>query len=142
MRFIDPATGKEIADMGERGVMVQCDDCAGTGIIGDEGPGMKNAVHEWQPCPCKEAPKITEEQVKDWLNQQSLSIKESLGETRVTLHMESCVCISGSKPVHFHAYASDEPRISPKFGTVQECVDWLILEKSKQITNKMQEVTA
>ena len=29
-----------------------CDDCGGTGICGDEGPGMKNARHEWVPCDC------------------------------------------------------------------------------------------
>ena len=29
-----------------------CEECEGTGICGDEGPGMKNAVHEWLPCGC------------------------------------------------------------------------------------------
>ena len=29
-----------------------CEDCGGTGICGDEGPGMRNARHEWMPCEC------------------------------------------------------------------------------------------
>lgn len=29
-----------------------CDECGNTGICGDEGPGMRNARHEWHPCDC------------------------------------------------------------------------------------------
>ncbi len=29
-----------------------CEECRGTGICGDEGPGLKNARHEWHPCDC------------------------------------------------------------------------------------------
>lgn len=29
-----------------------CEDCGGTGICGDEGPGRRNARLEWQPCDC------------------------------------------------------------------------------------------
>jgi hypothetical protein len=29
-----------------------CEECGGTGICGDEGPGMRNARLEWVPCDC------------------------------------------------------------------------------------------
>lgn len=31
---------------------VFCPDCGNTGIVGDEGPGRRNARHEWVPCDC------------------------------------------------------------------------------------------
>ena len=27
-----------------------CDECHGTGIVGDEGPGLRNSRHEWRYC--------------------------------------------------------------------------------------------
>lgn len=29
-----------------------CEDCGGTGICGDNGPGLRNAHQEWVPCDC------------------------------------------------------------------------------------------
>lgn len=30
----------------------KCEECDGTGLVGDEGPGKKNARLEWHPCDC------------------------------------------------------------------------------------------
>lgn len=30
----------------------RCEECLNTGIVGDEGPGRRNARHEWHPCDC------------------------------------------------------------------------------------------
>lgn len=30
----------------------RCEECEGTGIVSDGGPGMRNAISEWLPCEC------------------------------------------------------------------------------------------
>ena len=84
---------------------------------------------------------ITEAQVKRWLYEQAAIIKDAVGEDCAVLYARGNCGIFGNQ-TKFEAYASGEPRHSPEFDTVQECVDWLILEKSKQITDKMQEEAA
>jgi len=165
MKFINPITREEITDMSERGVMVQCDDCAGTGIIGDEGPGMKNAVHEWLPCPCKEVPQITESQVIDWLLSQHIALRNisrtdysaitltsnghSLNDIGLTVNIyDGASHIQGGGMQD----ALDKLRLAhnTRLDAVNKQLAILLAEKeqleavasSKQITDKMQEVAA
>jgi len=30
----------------------RCEECEGTGIVSDGGPGLRNAISEWLPCDC------------------------------------------------------------------------------------------
>ena len=59
---------------------VLCQECNGTGIVGDEGPGRKNAIHEWHPCDCPKGdehrPRRMERFQPEWTDEEMDAISE------------------------------------------------------------------